>query len=134
MKKLMIAGAAGVMALGSALAVAQGQDAPAEGLSCAGKVVTFRYSEIKPGKLDAFKKAVAAHGAWYAANKNGTKVNLVRMMKREGGKLAYDDSAAMTMVVYDPRPQPSRDAAYTAFVKAYRDSSTVKEEHRGCLG
>lgn len=130
MNRLIIAGMLALATIGSAAA----QDtSPAEGLSCAGKVVTFRYNIVKPGQLDAFKKAVADHGAWYAARKSGTKVAYVRMMKRERGKLVYDDSAVMTMVTYDARPQPARDAAYAAFVKAYRNSSTVKEEHRGCL-
>lgn len=107
---------------------------PLGALQCTGKPVTIRMSIIKPGQLALFKKAVADHQAWYAKNGNGTKVAMVRLTKRAGGALSYDDGTAMTVVTYDAKPQPARDAGYAAFVKAYQDSSTVKDEHRGCLG
>lgn len=122
-----------LLALAATGAVAQ--TGPLGTLQCTGKPVTIRMSIIKPGQLALFKKAVADHQAWYAKNGNGTKVALVRVTKRgAGGALSYDDSAAMTVVTYDTKPQPARDAGYAAFVKAYQDSSTVKDEHRGCLG
>ena len=122
-----------LLALAATGAVAQ--TGPLGTLQCTGKPVTIRMSIIKPGQLALFKKAVADHQAWYAKNNNGTKVTLVRVTKRgAGGALSYDDSAAMTVVTYDTKPQPVRDAGYAAFVKAYQDSSTVKDEHRGCLG
>ncbi len=122
-----------LLALAATGAVAQ--TGPLGTLQCTGKPVTIRMSIIKPGQLALFKKAVVDHQAWYAKNGNGTKVALVRVTKRgAGGALSYDDSAAMTVVTYDTKPQPARDAAYAAFVKAYQDSSTVKDEHRGCLG
>ena len=122
-----------LLALAATGAVAQ--TGPLGTLQCTGKPVTIRLSIIKPGQLALFKKAVADHQAWYAKNGNGTKVALVRVTKRgAGGALSYDDSAAMTVVTYDTKPQPARDAGYAAFVKAYQDSSTVKDEHRGCLG
>ncbi len=99
------------------------------GLQCAGKLVTVRLSTIKPGQLALFKKAVADHQAWYATRKKGTKVAYVRLAERG----AYDDSMAMSVVTYDPAPQPARDAAYAAFVKKYQDSSSVKDEYRGCM-
>lgn len=122
-----------LLALAATGAVAQ--TGPLGTLQCTGKPVTIRMSIIKPGQLALFKKAVADHQAWYAKNGNGTKVALVRVTKRgAGGALSYDDSAAMTVVTYDAKPQPARDAGYAAFVKEYQDSSSVKDEHRGCLG
>lgn len=113
----------------------QGQNGPLGGLSCAGRIVTIRLSAIKPGQLALFKKAVADHQAWYAKNGSGTKVNLMRITQRgAGGTLAFDDSAAITIVSYDTKTQPKRDEGYAAFVKEYQASSTVKDEHRGCLG
>ena len=114
---------------------AAAQTGPLGGLQCTGKPVTIRMSVIKPGQLALFKRAVADHQAWYAKNGNGTKVALMRVTKRgAGGALSYDDGVAMTVVTYDPKPQPKHDAGYAAFVKEYQDSSTVKDEHRGCLG
>lgn len=120
--------------LGLAATSAVAQTGPIGTLQCTGKPVTIRMSTIKPGQLALFKKAVADHQAWYAKNGNGTKVALLRLTKRAGSTTVYDDSEAMTVVTYDTKPQPARDAGYAAFVKAYQDSSTVKDEHRGCLG
>jgi len=119
----MIAAAALMLAAGGA--AAQTAAAP----QCAGKLVTIRLSEIKPGQIALFKKAVADHQAWYVARKNRTKVAYVRLGTQSG----YDDSMAMTIVTYDSQPQPARDAAYASFVKEYQDSSQIKDEHRGCM-
>lgn len=123
------------LAAAGAAGAAGAQTGPLGTLACAGKPVTIRTSIIKPGQFGAFRSAVAAHQAWYAGHKNATTVTLVRVTKRgAGGALSYDDSVAMTVVTYDTKPQPPRDAGYAAFVKAYQQSSTVKDEHRGCLG
>ncbi|MBX9860749.1 MAG: hypothetical protein K2Y20_14355 [Sphingomonas sp.] len=124
----------GAILLALAATGAVAQTGPLGALQCTGKPVTIRLSIIKPGQLALFKKAVADHQAWYAKNGNGTKVAMVRLTKRAGGALSYDDGTAMTVVTYDAKPQPAKDAGYAAFVKEYQDSSTVKDEHRGCLG
>lgn len=103
------------------------------GLSCAGKMVTVRYGVIKPGQMALYRKAVADHQAWYASHGNKTTVAFIQVATAKSGKPTYDDGAAMSIVTYDPAPQPAHDAAYDAFVKEYRDSSTVSEEHRGCM-
>jgi hypothetical protein len=122
-----------LLSLAATSAVAQ--NGPIGTLQCTGKPVTIRMSIIKPGQLALFKKAVADHQAWYAKNNNATKVAFVRLTQRgAGGALSYDDSAAMTVVTYDTKPQPAHDEGYAAFVKEYQDSSTVKDEHRGCMG
>lgn len=124
-----------VLILALAATGASAQTGPIGTLQCTGKSVTIRMSIIKPGQLALFKKAVADHQAWYAKNNNGTKVAYVRLTQRgAGGTLSYDDSAAMTVVTYDSKPQPKHDDSYAAFVKEYQDSSTVKDEHRGCMG
>lgn len=120
---------------GASAGGASAQTAPSlGGLVCAGKAVTFRYGTVKPGQDALFRKAVADHQAWYAAHGNKTIVKIIHVAARSAGKAAYDDHAAMTMVTYDSAPQPAHDAAYDAFVKEYRDSETVSEEHRGCMG
>jgi hypothetical protein len=132
MKKLMIAAPLAVLALTGA---AQAPSGPLGELTCKGKPVTIRYGEIKPGQAALFSKAVADHQAWYTSHGNATTVAMVRVVKRGAtGDLSYDDVAALTIVTYDPKSQPAHDAAYEAFVKEYRDSEDIKEEHRGCLG
>lgn len=124
---------AALLALGAVIAVPAQSQAPQVSL-CKGQPVTIRYSEIKPGQYELFKRAVAEHNAWYAANKNATRTQIIRLTKRSGTNVSFDDGAAMTMTVYDKKPQPTQDAAYEAFVKDYRDSSVLKDEHRGCMG
>jgi len=118
---------AGMAMTGAASAQQQG------GVQCTGKQTTIRMSMIKPGKLDLFKKAVADHQAWYKSKGNGTTVSFVRQIKSGQGPAGWDDSMAMTIVVYDTsKPRADQDDAYKAFVKEYADSSTLKDEHRGC--
>lgn len=126
---LALAGSATVIGSG-----ALAQSAAIGGLQCTGKPVTIRVSTIKPGQYAAFRKAAAAHQAWYAGHGNATKVALVRLVKRSGTGASYDDGEAMTIVTYDSKPQPAHDAAYQAFVDAYQASSSVKSEYRGCQG
>lgn len=124
----------GALAAPAASGVQAGASGPLADLVCKGKPVTIRFGTIKPGQGALFRKAVADHQAWYAARGNGTTVAIIRVTTRTGNTLAYDDNDAMTVVTYDAKPQPPHDAAYDAFVKEYRDSEDVKEEHRGCLG
>ncbi len=124
MLKQMIAGMLMLAATG-----AGAQTNAIGGLQCKGRLVTIRLSTIKSGQLELFKKAIADHQAWYASHKNGTKVAYIRLAERG----SYDDSTAMSVVTYDPAPQPAHDAGYAAFVKEYQDSSSVKDEHRGCM-
>lgn len=117
---------------GAAVAGVASAQGPA-GVQCTGKPATIRTSTIKPGMFDLFKKAVADHQAWYKSKGNATTVTLVRQFKGGNGPAAWDDSAAMTITVYDAgKPKPDSDAAYRAFVKEYADSSTLKDEYRGC--
>jgi hypothetical protein len=132
MRTIMMAAALGAVALAGG---AEAQQQPSPGaLACGGKTVTIRYGKVKPGQLALFRKAVADHQAWYTAHGSKTSVKLVRVARGGAGGGAYDDTVAMTIVTYDSAPQPAHDAAYNAFVKEYRDSQTVSEEHRGCLG
>ena len=128
-RTMMLAALLGSVAMtGAASAQQQG------GVQCTGKSTTIRMSLIKAGKLDLFKKAVADHQAWYKAKGSGTTVSFVRQIKGGQGAASWDDSMAMTIVVYDTsKPRAEQDDAYKAFVKEYADSSTLKDEHRGCM-
>ncbi|AHE53327.1 hypothetical protein NX02_08015 [Sphingomonas sanxanigenens DSM 19645 = NX02] len=125
MMKGFIAGVALLAATGAwAQAAAPGAACPA-----GTRYGTIRHSLIKPGKLAVFEKAVAAHNAWYVDKKNATRTRLMRLVD----KRALMESEAATITLYADTPMPERDAAFEAFTALYRDSSTLKDEMRGCL-
>lgn len=132
MRRMMIAG---LLALAATAAVAQPQApvAAPQAIACAGNVMTYRYSAIKPGQEALFRKAAADHAAWYASKGSKTSVQLLRVLVRSGSTVSYDDTHMISLVTYDGAPQPPRDAGWDQFVKEYADSSDVVEEHRGCL-
>jgi len=131
MRKWMVAAAMTAAALAGG--VQAQQQAATGGLTCTGKLVSVRFVTIKPGQAALYAKAVADHQAWYAAHHNKTVVASVRVATFKGGKATFDDSSAVSIVTYDTAPQPAHDAAYDAFVKEYRDSSSIAEERRGCM-
>ena len=125
MMKALIAVAALFAATG---ALAQGA-APGAACPAGTRYGTIRHNLIKPGKLAAFEKAVAAHNAWYAGKKNATTTRVMRLVARG----ALIESEAATITLYADAPIPERDAGFEAFTALYRDSSTLKDEMRGCL-
>jgi len=131
MRKLMVAAAIAALALAGG-AQAQ-QQAAIGGLVCTGKAVSVRFVAIKPGQAALYAKAVADHQAWYATHHNKTVVASVQVASYKGGKAAFDSSSAVSIVTYDTASQPAHDAAYDAFVKEYKDSSSITEERRGCM-
>lgn len=100
---------------------------------CNGRFATVRVSEIKPGQRAVFEKAVADHSAWYAARNSPVRTYLAPVLAQ--GRAAFDPNVAMTITVYGrtPAQPPQQDAAYSAFVAAYRASSTMRSETRVCL-
>ncbi|MGF7148154.1 hypothetical protein FHS96_001763 [Sphingomonas zeicaulis] len=125
MMKRLIAGVALFAATG---ALAQGA-APGAACPAGTRYATVRHSLIMPGKLAVFEKAVAAHNAWYAGKKNATTTRVMRLVE----KGALVESEAATITLYADAPMPERDAAFQAFTALYRDSTTIKDELRGCL-
>jgi len=107
--------------------------------ACDGNVVIVRVSEIRPGAMDGFMAAVAAHKAWYRAN--GIKDNEIvvsRVMVREphAEGYTYSDKDVLTYHINPPGPArtPNRnDAAWKAYVKQYRDTSDLKSEYMTCM-
>ncbi|HEY0263566.1 MAG TPA: hypothetical protein VGC07_03500 [Granulicella sp.] len=100
---------------------------------CDGSYNIVRVSEIKPGMMDTFVKAVAAQAAWYKAAGLADEIALFRVVDHAMQK--YSETEAMTSHVFPagPLPESHRDAAFDAFVKLFRDSSTIKTESFTCM-
>jgi len=105
--------------------------------ACDGDIAIVRVSAIKPGQMQAFMSAVAAHKAWYRShgfNDNVIVASRVMLRDEKTGALNYSDSEVVTYHVRPPRQADSRkDAAWDAYVKQYRDSSDIKNEYITCM-
>ncbi|MFN3776815.1 hypothetical protein [Sphingomonas parapaucimobilis] len=103
---------------------------------CPGGTVpaTIRHNRIKPGQWVTFAKAMAAHNAWYVSHNDPTRTMLVRVVTRGAGGPVVTDTEAVTITRYGAtKPQAARDAAYSAFIDLYRQSSEMADETRVCL-
>lgn len=106
---------------------------------CNGDIALVRVSEIKPGQMEGFMAAVAAHKAWYRSH--GFQDNVIvaaRVILRDEktGAMKYSDTEAVTYHVRPPGPAQTgskRDAAWDAYVKQYRDTSDIKNEYMTCM-
>ncbi|HIV76807.1 MAG TPA: hypothetical protein H9899_04715 [Candidatus Sphingomonas excrementigallinarum] len=95
---------------------------------------TIRHNRIKPGQWATFAKAVAAHNAWYVSHQDPTRTTLVRVVTKGASGPAVTDTEAVTITRYvSAKAQPPRDAAYSAFIDLYRQSSDIADETRVCL-
>jgi len=104
---------------------------------CDGDYAIVRVSSIKPGAMQGFMAAVAAHKAWYRSH--GYKDNVIvasRIAVRDEktGTWSYTDNEVVTYHVRPPGvKQADHDAAWDAYVKQYRDSSDIKNEYTTCM-
>lgn len=119
----------GVLAAGAA----SGQALP----QCNGKFELVRTDTIKPDKLEEFKQAVRDNQAWYKAHGMKDRVLLGQVVNMHGpnGSAAYQSDTALTVHTdMDPDgPDPEHDAAYSAFVAKYKDSSTITSTQMLCV-
>ena len=112
---------------------------PAFSQACNGDPTVVRVSTIKPGKLDTFLAAVAAHKAWYRAN--GVTDNdfvTARILERDEAEKTWKESDKEVMTFHIRPPSTSRtpnrgDAAWKAYVQQYRESSEIKSEYMTCM-
>jgi hypothetical protein len=106
--------------------------------ACDGNIAIVRVSDIKPGAMDRFLAAVAAHRAWYRANgitDNELVTSRVIVLDPQTGA-SYSDKEVLTYHINPPDPDrtPKRgDTAWNAYVKQYRDSSDIKSEYITCM-
>lgn len=123
------------------VALAQTPTTPTPGAppppACPGTVTIVRISQVKPGKLNDFMAAVAAHEAWYRAH--GVTTNHIyasRILKTDPAtkQSHYSDTNVMTFHVNPPHDTnlPRNDDAWKAYVKQYQDSSSIKSEYLTC--
>jgi hypothetical protein len=123
----LVLAALAVLQIPSALA----QNAPP---ACDGDLAVVRVSEIKPGAMQGFMAAVAAHKAWYRSH--GFKDNVIVVSKviltdEKTGAMKYSDSEVVTYHIRPPKA--TKDAAWDAYVKMYRDTSDIKSEYFTCM-
>jgi hypothetical protein len=123
------------LVLQSAPALAQEHHLPA----CDGHVAIVRVSEIKPGGMQGFLAAVAAHKAWY--RNNGVRnddflISRVIVKDEKTGEWNYSDSEVITYHINPPEDNPKlprNDDAWKAYQKMYSDVSTVKSITLSCM-
>jgi hypothetical protein len=107
--------------------------------ACDGDIAIVRVSAIKPGGMQGFMAAVAAHKAWY--RDHGFKDNVIvasKVILRDDktGAMRYSDAEVVTYHVRPPggaQTQAKRDAAWDVYVKQYRDTSDIKSEYMTCM-
>lgn len=116
---------------------AAAQQAPSA-IPCAGNVNIVRISDVKPGMMDLFLKAVAAQQAWYKNAGTPDQIGVQRILVQDPTSKAWstsDTQAITTHVMPATRstgPRPDQ-AAWDAFVKMFSDSSTIKTSYMTCV-
>jgi hypothetical protein len=105
---------------------------------CTGTVNIVRVSEIKPGMMDTFLKAVAAQAAWYKNAGLPDQIGVMRVMDQDPTTKAYTLSETQALTTHSSPAagggkRPPNDAAWDAFVKMFADSSTIKTQYLTCM-
>jgi hypothetical protein len=119
---------------------AAAQQAPAARapIPCDGKLNVVRLSDIKPGMMNQFLKAIAAQQAWYAAAGTSDKIGVMRILEQDPTTKAWttSETQAITTHIMSPQrptgPRPDQ-AGWDAFVKMFADSSTIKTQYMTCM-
>jgi hypothetical protein len=110
---------------------------PPTRVACNGNYNHVRISEIKPGMMQKFLDAVAAHQAWYKNAGTPDQITVMRIIERNPDTKAtsYSETQVMTFHIEpaDRTQGPPHDAAYDAFVALYKESSTIKSEYVTCM-
>jgi hypothetical protein len=117
---------ASTLLLVSISAVAQDRKMPA----CEGVLNVVRSSEIKPGKLDVFLKAVADQRAWYKNAGSQDEIRLLRVIDVKTGE--YSATEALTAHTQTTAAPPKQDEGFAAFVKEFGESSTITKQWFTC--
>jgi len=106
---------------------------------CDGDIDIVRISTIKPGAIQGFMAAVAAHKAWYRSHgfsDNVIVASRVIIRDEKTGAISYSAAEVVTHHLRPPGPAQTaakRDAAWDDYVKQYRDTSEIKNEYITCL-
>lgn len=105
---------------------------------CDGSYNVVRVSEIKPGMMSIFMKAVAGHQAWYAAAGAPDRIVAMRVIDRDSATKvqSYSETQMVTSHVEPVKrdhPLPPEGESYKAFVDLYKQSSIIKAEYHTCM-
>ena len=111
---------------------------PPAHVACDGSYNVVRISEIKPGMMQTFMDAVAAHQAWYKNAGGPDQIVAMRIIDQDPTTKAqsYSETEVLTSHVEPVKraqPLPAHDASYDAFVKLYKESSTIKSQYETCM-
>jgi hypothetical protein len=105
--------------------------------ACDGVYNIIRLSEITPGgSLEKFMAATAAHKAWYASHGYPDVIFAARILVRDPktGAFSYSDKQVLSYhYTKSAVPPASHDAAWDAYVKMYRETSTIKSTYVNCV-
>ncbi len=100
--------------------------------ACDGQSVTLRVSRLTPnGTLAGLADAVKAQRAWYMSH--GYKSDSVVMATLLDGSRVSTREFVTIHTRTGTAPELKRDAAWEAFVAAYKANSTIGSETRFCL-
>jgi hypothetical protein len=106
---------------------------------CKGHFEVIRADDIKPGKMDEFRKAVADHQAWYAAHGLKDRILLAQIINQtDTGTPAFATDKVLTIHTETPGTpaaveEGQKDAAWSAYVNEYKDSSTITSTTIACV-
>jgi hypothetical protein len=105
---------------------------------CDGSYNVIRVSEIKPGMMPKFLDAVAAHQAWYKNAGGSDRILALRVIERNPDTKVQSISETQVVTshiepVTRAQSLPAHDDAYSAFVKMYQESSSIKSEFHTCM-
>jgi hypothetical protein len=124
-------------ALHSVPAFGQAPAAAAEPKSdCTGNLNLVRLSDIKPGMMDQFLKAVADQTAWYKKAGLKDRISVMRVMEQDPATKAWKFSATKTITTHimpAGREAIKHDADWDAFVAEFSASSTIEKSYVACM-
>ncbi len=122
----------GCIVLFSAATASAQQASPV--MACNGNMNVIRVSEIKPGMMPTFLKAVAAQTAWYKSKGSSDVIGVERVLEQNPSTKSYQISETSVITTHiETQKQPTQDDAYKAFVALFSSSSTIKTSYLTCL-
>lgn len=125
--------ALGLLAAGAAQAA--GAPTPVD-LCKGGQLVVVRVNQVKPGAKAAYEQAARDHLGWYRSHgykENRLLVGQIISGDRSNGFTASDTEFVSIHMDSPGVPPAKRDAAWEAYVKAYRESSELTVDKFACL-
>lgn len=103
---------------------------------CSGSINLVRVSDIKPGMMDQFLKAVADQAAWYKKAGLKDRISVMRVMEQDPATKAWKfsaDKAVTTHITPADRGPLKHDADWDAFVAEFSASSTIEKSYVTCM-